>query len=100
MPSGNFSATKIRLFHVTGSRSQRPIRFSRRRSRRSRGWAIGTPSSARAVPRSIAAIARVAASVASRIPSPMMTTASAAPTEIPITSTTKYASPSGNAASR
>ncbi len=64
------------------------------------GVAIGTPSTLRARPRSIAAIPRQAASVASRMPRPTISTASAAPVLTPTTSTMKYANPSGKASSR
>ena len=87
-PSGNLSATKTRLFQVIGSRSQRTIRSSGAAGR-SGGVAIGTPSTARARARSIVAMPRQAASVASRIPSPTISTASAAPVLTPTTSTTK-----------
>ena len=84
-PSGNLSATKTRPFQVIGSRSQRRTRCTGDSPRWSGGVAIGTPSIARARPRSIAAIPRQAASVASRMPSPTITTASAAPTLTPTT---------------
>ena len=88
-PSGNLSATKTRPFHVIGSRSQRRTRWTGERPRRSGGIAIGTPSSPRARPRSIAAIPRQAASVASRMASPTMSRASAAPVLTPMTRTRK-----------
>jgi hypothetical protein len=97
MPSGNLRATNTRLFHVTGSRSQRCTRSIAPRSRRSGGMGIGTPSRPRASARSTAANARHAASVASRIARPTTRIARPMPSDMPTISTMKYASPVGNA---
>ena len=74
----------MRLFHVTGSRSQIGTRSRHARSMPPSigGW-IATRSSRRASMRSSAAIARMANSVASRIASPIRITASPAPAESP-----------------